>query len=171
MCSGERVSRDECNILCLAPCSPGPGSKGCTVRGQTSTGARLAARGPKSWGGRAHPGELWPGGPGQARVESRAGVTRPHASQCRGGARLARTTALAPLSQGNVSRKTTPPPGRVGERSARRRGGFPGPRPAHRTRCEGGPQRNSGAGQGRSRPGPRAGRLRVGRDCGRLGPT
>ena len=40
------------------------------VRGQTLTGSRLVARGPESWGGHTR-GELWPGGPGQARVSCR----------------------------------------------------------------------------------------------------
>jgi hypothetical protein len=41
------------------------------------------------------------------KLESSAGVTWPHASQCRGGVRLARTTTLALGCQGKVSQKTT----------------------------------------------------------------
>jgi hypothetical protein len=59
-------------------------------------GSRLAARGPKSWGGHTR-GELWPGGPGQARVLYRRNLAPP--SSCSGGLRLARTTTLA---QGRV---------------------------------------------------------------------
>ena len=100
----------------------GPELQGASsrVRGQTSAGSRLVARGPESWGGHTR-GELWPGGPGQARVSCRRNLAPP--SSCSGGVRLARTTTLAPGCQGNVSRKTAPPPGRVG--AGRARGGPP----------------------------------------------
>jgi hypothetical protein len=41
------------------------------------------------------------------KLESSAGVTWPHASQCRGGVRLACTTTLALGCQGKVCQKTT----------------------------------------------------------------
>ncbi len=138
----------------------GPGLHGAHPRvwEQTSAGSRLrvAAQGPKSWGGHTR-GELWPGGPGQARVSRRRDLA-PRSSMLW----WACTTPLAPGCR--LLKKSTPPPRspRAGWRGVGARllipadtnGPEAGPLPNHRPRCEGGPQLNIGPGQDRSRPGP-----------------
>ncbi len=67
-----RLTYDKGDSPHAAPARPGASKGAPHVRGQTSTGSLLAARGPKSWGGHTR-GELWPGGPShwQTRVSHR----------------------------------------------------------------------------------------------------